>query len=201
MNKKVLCAVIAVMISAGMFVGCGKSTNSGGEINKPQSDKPAVSDKQPEQPKTFEAVDPTKTMINKAVKVGNIEYNVEYSRVLKTGKNFAPKESGNHFVLIGVSVKNTNSETLESRYGGLLATGLFSLKDKDHKPQFGYDLACGTGDATGGFDSLKEIEAGDTVTGEIQYEVPAKNTSFLLELSEVKDGIAPVEVEIPVAQK
>lgn len=64
-------------------------------------------------------LDPTMVAINKAVKAGVLEYKVISSRTLKTGRIFAPKESGNHFVLINIEIKNTSDQTFETQYGGL----------------------------------------------------------------------------------
>lgn len=200
MIRKMIGVALIITVAATLLAGCGKDTKTGGTPTAPQSKPAAQQAKTPEAAKPAEPADPTKTKIDKTIKVGNLEYKVEYTRTLKKGKNFAPKESGNIFLIVGVSVKNTSTENFKTQYSTGLFTALFCLRDKDHKPDRGYSVAAGTGDTSGSFDILKDIEAGKTVSGEMQYEVSPKNTSFLLELSGEKDNIKVVDVEIPVVE-
>lgn len=184
--KKIICLSAAILVLAFLLVSCGEKKTSADINNTAAAQTNAQSQEN----------DKSKTTINKKYTAGTLEYNIVHTRSLSVGA-FAKPADGNFYLIIGVEIKNTGSEDVETLYSAPIATGLFGLKDEAGNDIY---VLVGTGDTGGSFEADKEIATGQTEYGELMYEVPKSSTKYYLTITDDKGNngeTIEVEVKLP----
>lgn len=153
-RTRILGSLALVAIAAAVMLACGSGTaaNSGSTTNGSTSASSSS--------KHFKAGD--------QVKVGNTYVVTVNSAKISQGDDVFQPKSGNTFLIVDVSLKNVSSQ--EQNVSSLL---MFTLKDATGQ-QYNETVTDGATPPDG------KVEAGDTLRGQLSYEVPQAQHSFTL---------------------
>ena len=191
MKKTVSAILLSVFLVFTLSACSGQSTIASPASTGSSSAKPSATTAPSA---AAQSADKSKALIGKTYTAGTLQYTITYTRALAKGR--MTPATGNYLFIVGVDIKNTAASSFKTAYSYPIATGQFSFKDSAGKS---YNVIAGTGDTSGRYEALNEIEAGKTVSGELMYEVPESASKLYLTISDDKGKDAD-KIELSAAK-
>ncbi|MBE3556580.1 MAG: DUF4352 domain-containing protein [Firmicutes bacterium] len=175
-----LAGVSALLLAAGLLVGCGSTTTPvsvNGVSSSTQQEKPASSP-------TVQQQTPKHFAIGDHVKMGDLVLTVNSARQ-SSGSEFDQPQSGHVYEIVNATLENTGQKS-----EAISSLAMFSLKDSEG---YKYSITF-VSDAKGQLDG--ELAPGDKMRGELAFEIPktAKGLQLLFEPNIVGFGQAVIDL-------
>jgi hypothetical protein len=141
------------------------------------------------------SVDPTYRESDVKASAGPLAIEVKYTRTMANTRRYTPSE-GNQYLLVGIKMTNNSEDAIEPYPDVPVILTLLYVVDE---AQASYEPQIGLGEPIGTLEKVISLNPGESVEGEIMFELPATSGSYVLKALNPLEYSEKVEMKLDIA--